>query len=87
MTFFLENVLSRNETTKINLRHVKKLVLLRNRKKNSNEIKTINFCDCAARFAQLDKRRSAEWEVAGSIPDRTNTQGLKITEESALPLL
>ena len=48
---------------------------------------TINFCDCAARFAQLDKRRSAEWEVAGSIPDRTNTQGLKITEESALPLL
>ena len=66
---------------------MKKLVLLRNRKRTSNEIKTINFCDCVARFAQLDKRWSAEREVAGSIPGRTNTQGLKITEESVLPLL
>ena len=31
---------------------------------------------------------SAEQEVAGSNPDRTNTQGLKIiTEENVLPLL
>ena len=37
--------------------------------------------------AQLNKRRSAEKEVAGSNSDRTNTQGLKITEENALPLL
>ena len=37
--------------------------------------------------AQLNKRRSAEKEVAGSNSGRTNTQGLKITEENALPLL
>ena len=30
----------------------------------------------AARLAHLDKRRSAEREAAGSIPGRTNTQGL-----------
>ena len=30
----------------------------------------------AARLAQLDKRRSAEREAAGSSPGRTNTQGL-----------
>ena len=41
----------------------------------------------AARSAQLDKRRSAEKEVVGSNSGRTNTQGLKITEENALPLL
>ena len=29
-----------------------------------------------ARLAQWDKRRSAEREVAGSNPGRTNTQGL-----------
>ena len=29
-----------------------------------------------ALLAQLEKRRSAEWEVAGSNPGRTNTQGL-----------
>ena len=29
-----------------------------------------------ARLAQWDKRRSAEQEVAGSNPSRTNTQGL-----------
>ena len=30
----------------------------------------------AARLAQLDKRRSAKREAAGSSPRRTNTQGL-----------
>ena len=41
----------------------------------------------AARVAQLDKRLSAEREVAGSNSRRTSTQGLKITEENVLPLL
>ena len=36
----------------------------------------------AARLAQLVKRRSAERKVAGSSPGRSNTQGLKITEEN-----
>ena len=40
----------------------------------------------AARLAQWDKRRPAEREAVGSNPDRTNTQGLKITEEKVLPL-
>ena len=30
----------------------------------------------AAWLAQLGERRSTEWEVAGSNPGRTNTQGL-----------
>ena len=30
----------------------------------------------AAQLAQLDKRRSAELEAAGSSPGRTNAQGL-----------
>ena len=33
------------------------------------------------------QERSAERGVAGSNPGRTNTQGLKITEENVLPLL
>ena len=37
-------------------------------------------------LAQLGERRSAEREVAGSNPARTNTQGLKITEKKVLPL-
>ena len=39
----------------------------------------INICKyaTAAQLAQLDKRRSAEREAAGSSPGRTNTQGLK----------
>ena len=41
----------------------------------------------AARLAQLGENRSAEWEAVGSNSGRTNTQGLKITEENALPLL
>ena len=39
-----------------------------------------------ARLAQLEKRRSAEREVLSSNPGRTNTQGLKITEEKVLSL-
>ena len=35
--------------------------------------------------AQLRECRSAKREVAGSNPSRTNTQGLKITEEKVLP--
>ena len=39
-----------------------------------------------ARLAQLVERRSAEREVVSSNPGRTNTQGLKITEEKVLSL-
>ena len=40
----------------------------------------------AARLAQLVKRRSPKRNVArGSNPGRTNTHGLKITEENVLP--
>ena len=38
-------------------------------------------------LALLDKPKSAEREVTGLNPSRTNTQGLKITEENVLPLL
>ena len=37
-------------------------------------------------LAQLGERWSAERQVAGSNPGRTNTQGLKITEKKVLPL-
>ena len=37
-------------------------------------------------LAQLGERQSAEREVAGSNPGRTNTQGLQITEKKVLPL-
>ena len=40
----------------------------------------------ADRLAQLVERRTTVREVEGSSPDRTNTQGLKITEENVLPL-
>ena len=40
----------------------------------------------ADRLAQLVERRTSVREVSGSSPDRTNTQGLKITEENMLPL-
>ena len=40
----------------------------------------------ADRLAQLVEHRTAVREVAGSNLDRTNTQGLKITEEKVLPL-
>ena len=37
-------------------------------------------------LAQLGERWSAEREVVSLNPDRTNTQGLKITEEKVLCL-
>ena len=40
----------------------------------------------AAWLAQLVERRTAVREVEVQAPDRTNTQGLKITEENVLPL-
>ena len=40
----------------------------------------------ADRLAQLVEHQTAVREVAGSNLDRTNTQGLKITEEKVLPL-
>ena len=40
----------------------------------------------AAWLAQLIERRTVVREVEGSSPRRTNTQGLKITEENVLPL-
>ena len=36
----------------------------------------INYERTAAWLAQLGEHRSVEWEVAGSSPGRTNTQGL-----------
>ena len=36
-------------------------------------------------LAQLVERRNVGWEVEGSSPGRTNTQGPKITEENVLP--
>ena len=39
-----------------------------------------------AQLAQLGERQSAEREVMCSNPGRTNTQGLKITEEQLLSL-
>ena len=39
-----------------------------------------------ARLAQLGERRSAEREVTGSNPRRTNNQGPNITEKKVLPL-
>ena len=40
-----------------------------------------------SRLAQLDRRWSNEREFAGSNPNKTNIQGLKITEENVLSLL
>ena len=37
-------------------------------------------------LARLGQHQAAEQEVVGSNPDRTNTQGLKITEKKVLPL-
>ena len=37
-------------------------------------------------LAQFGERRSAERDVTGSNPGRTNIQGLKITERKVLPL-
>ena len=40
----------------------------------------------AVRLAQLVEYRSIVWEVCGSSPGRTITQGLEIIEEKVLPL-
>ena len=37
-------------------------------------------------LAQVVERQSSVRKVEGSTPDRTNTQGLKITEQNVLPL-
>ena len=42
--------------------------------------------DISDRLAQLVEHGTAVREVAGSNLSRTNTQGLKITEENVLPL-
>ena len=41
----------------------------------------------AARLAHVDERRTTMREVGVQNPDRTHTQGFKITEENVLPLL
>ena len=48
--------------------------------------KHISALAAATWLAQLGERRSAEWEVAGSNPSWTNTQGLEITGEKVLSL-
>ena len=50
------------------------------------KLKHRNTQKSAAWLAQLGECWSAEQEDAGSNPSRTNTQGLKITEEKVLPL-
>ena len=61
-------------------------------KETSKQTRSIkNTCDTgymytADRLAQLVEHRTAVREVAGSNLDRTNTQGLKITEEKVLSL-
>ena len=47
--------------------------------------KNIN-CVTADQLVQLVEHLTTDREVSGSSPDRTNTQGLKITEEDMLPL-
>ena len=42
--------------------------------------------ECIVWISRLGGRRSAEREVAGSKPGRTNTQGLLITQKRVLPL-
>ena len=44
------------------------------------------FVQLVEQLAQLVEHWTAVREVAGSNLDRTNTQGLKITEEKVLPL-
>ena len=51
-------------------------------KKKKKKIKNLT----ADRLAQLVEHRTSVREVVGSIPGRTNTQGLKIIEEKLLPL-
>ena len=53
---------------------------------HANSWSVPNFFLTADRLAQLVEHRTAVREVAGSNLGRTNTQGLKITEENVLPL-
>ena len=55
-------------------------------KSAEKELQGSDVLGTAARLAQLGERRSAEREVVSSNPGRTNTQGLKITEEKVLSL-
>ena len=54
------------------------------RKRNCSQFCVFEAYEMPARLAQLGERRSAEREVVN--PGRTNTQGLKITEEKVLSL-
>ena len=47
----------------------------------------LNLTLTAAWLAQVDEQRTTEREVGVQGPDRTHTQGLKITEENVLPLI
>ena len=76
-----------NNTSLTELLHRYYLIFLRILQKWKFEVSCKFLFFSAASLAQLDKRLSAEWEVAGSNPGQTNTQGLKITEERVLPLL
>ena len=59
----------------------------RHQNQNAFTWKRMKLTVCiAARLAQLGERRPAEREVVSSNPGRTNTQGLKITEEKVLSL-
>ena len=40
----------------------------------------------ANQLAQLVEQGFIVWEVVGSYPDQTNTQGLSLTGEKVLPL-
>ena len=41
----------------------------------------------AAWLAHVDEQRTTEREIGVQGPDRTHTQGFKITEENVLPLI
>jgi len=54
--------------------------------KYSSIVEHVRTCLLLHRLAQLVERRTTVRDVSGSSPDRTNTQGLKTTEENMLPL-
>ena len=45
----------------------------------------ISYLERANRLAQLVEHRTSVREVVGSNPGQTNTQGLQVTDEKALP--
>ena len=45
----------------------------------------ISYLERANRLAQLVEHRTSVWEVVGSSPGWTNTQGLQVTDEKVLP--